>query len=215
MNRIVRQQGFTLLELLVAVTLLSLLMTAAFGSIFYASKSWKTGIAAVESNDEQQAVERILSKLIRHTNTGQYNDDINRNIHFFGDDTQLVFIATAPNYETFYTSYEYLLRYIQKTEGGELMLSYHPRNPGEQQMSVSENEPTQVLMKGLQDFRISYYGSTNRLDPTSWFDGWEEKNEEYPKIVKFEYRYLYDTVFREKSIKLRSGLQLGNALRKG
>ena len=95
------------------------------------------------------------------------------------------------------------------------MLSYHPRNPGEQQMSVSENEPTQVLMKGLQDFRISYYGSTNRLDPTSWFDGWEEKNEEYPKIVKFEYRYLYDTVFREKSIKLRSGLQLGNALRKG
>ena len=96
-QRRVHEQGFTLVELLVAVTLLALLTTLVFAAIKYAGRAWAEtdhrAIAAVDLS----AVQAVL----RHAITGAYPafaspDPTDRQIAFEGADEWLALVGPLP-----------------------------------------------------------------------------------------------------------------------
>lgn len=201
-----RQQGFTLLEILVAVALLSLLMTAAFSSVHYASRSWEAGIRRVGSGDAGRAAERLLAKMIRQLRMGRYSDGGKEHLLFDGEANQLAFIAPAPEYDERFADYEYLLRFTSVDGGGELVLFYLPRLPGDHPLRIDEEAPSQVLLHGLSEFRIAYYGQ-HRTTDLDWVEQWRQEEPAYPQLISFSFSIEDGAPVREKIIRVRSDLQ--------
>jgi len=65
------QAGFTVVELLVALTLFSLLCTLLFGNVRFGLKAWQHGLAHAERVDHSMIVQnllrRIMERSIRHS----------------------------------------------------------------------------------------------------------------------------------------------------
>ena len=57
-----RAGGFTLLEVLVAVTVMGLILTAAFGALRLGSRSWEAGITRATETEERRSVASVLQR---------------------------------------------------------------------------------------------------------------------------------------------------------
>jgi len=59
-----QQAGFTVVELLVALTLFSLLCTLLFGNVRFGLKAWQRGLAHTERVDHSMIVQNLLRRII-------------------------------------------------------------------------------------------------------------------------------------------------------
>ena len=90
--------GFTLLELLVAMTLLGLLMMALFGGLQLGARVWEVSERALDDEGRTLAVRRFLHDRleqafpVRHRHT-----EGSGGIIFSGDRTTLRFVSTMPD----------------------------------------------------------------------------------------------------------------------
>ena len=64
MNRSDTDTGFTLVELLVATTLLALLSVVLFGGLRFGARAWESGSASIERTGEVQAVQELLRRTL-------------------------------------------------------------------------------------------------------------------------------------------------------
>ncbi|MGH6912899.1 MAG: PulJ/GspJ family protein, partial [Geminicoccales bacterium] len=62
-----RAHGFTLLELLVAITLLGVLMAALFGALRLGARVWETGTARQDASARIQIVHNLLRRELAQT----------------------------------------------------------------------------------------------------------------------------------------------------
>ena len=64
MNRMTRKssRGFTLVELLVAIMILTLFMTASMGAVRIASRSWAAGQERTDTTEELRGVSDFLRR---------------------------------------------------------------------------------------------------------------------------------------------------------
>ncbi len=210
-----RQSGFTLLELLVAVTILSLLMTAAFGSVYYASKSWKTGIATIEKQDLRRSADRFISGILRQILTHSYSEDGRRKIEFKGSGRSVGFVGPTPANDELYAQYEYQLEYRRSGTSGELVMFYRPRLPGETGLSLDDRDGKLILLSDLKHLRLSYYGRKDDRSMSSWHSRWGEEIQEYPEMIRFEYQIEGESTRRRSVIGIRSSTKSVDETRSG
>lgn len=97
MNRI-KSQGFTLLEMLVAMLLLGLLAGLIFGGLQVASRSWEKVSRQAEQADEAMLVQSFLRQLVERVRPVLLRDpDLVIQVAFRGQDNQLLFVAPLPH----------------------------------------------------------------------------------------------------------------------
>jgi general secretion pathway protein J len=99
MNRLHNRDdaGFTLLELLIALTLVGLLSTLVFGGVRLASRAWEKSDTRAEDAADQWSVEHVL----RHAITAAYPGFASRDRHdptlaFNGEARSLALLAPLP-----------------------------------------------------------------------------------------------------------------------
>jgi prepilin-type N-terminal cleavage/methylation domain-containing protein len=77
-------RGFTLLEVLVSLTIMSLIVTVAFAGFSVAIDSWERGSRKIEELDRRFAVERLLQRQIEMADPATLS----------GDDRRLEFVSS-------------------------------------------------------------------------------------------------------------------------
>lgn len=183
-----RGRGFTLLELLIGMTLLGFLLALLFGGFRLAAQSWDAVEVRVEDTNDEQLARALVRRLLTQLQPVRWKKAINQPIAFVGDRTGLRAVAPLTGQAGVGG-----LRLIQltgedTTESGKgpmrLVLRHAPLRYDADDFGQGLAEARDhTVLSGLQTVQFSYFGSTKRGETPSWRDDWGNA-EQLPQLVR-------------------------------
>lgn len=193
-----RHHGFTLIEVLLAMTLLSIMVVLLFGSLSICAKSWEQGESKItEVNEVATALnffQRHLAPAIPVWDDFNAKEGLtapsrleegalveNKTLSFQGKRNALKFVSVFPA-SAGRTGMQLFSVQQQEQDGEQIVnVSLTPFFP------VAEGEQWQqeeaVLVRHVSDFKLAYFGAANDPNESSWQDEWLEKDVQ-PRLVK-------------------------------
>ena len=188
-GRPARSPGFTLLELLLAITLLGLIAVMLAGGIRLGARVWETGEEHAEELARLEVVQGFLRRQLSQAHPlALPNNGSRRRYAFEGGPERLQFAALAPPQFGLGGFSLLTLDLDEGEQGKRLRLGwrlYHPEmaeRPG-----PGEGRET-VLAEGVAGIAFSYYGAPRRGEPPQWRDRWEGKRE-LPRLVRLRLEF--------------------------
>lgn len=172
--------GFTLLELLVAITLLSLLSLALLGGLRLGARVWERSDQHNLKGSELRLSEAELRKHIeRAWPFFDTSNPITPHASFEGRADRLAFLTSAPDIAP-YGGYMRIQFALEQQSGVFQLVQYM-----EPELSEDGTARRRVLAKGLTALRFSYFGREARNRPASWHDEWKGRTM-LPELVRIE-----------------------------
>lgn len=175
--------AFTLIEVLIAMTLLSLMVVLLFSSLSVGAKSWEQGESKIANVNEIAVVQQFFNHHLGHS-TPQWNDfdpEKDRVFSFQGKKNSLQFVSEFPASaeRSGLQLFDVKLQEKNKQRFVEVTLTpFFPLAEGEDFF-----EDTIELVNGVERFELSYYGLNAETGEYTWQDEWLLK-EEQPRLVK-------------------------------
>ena len=192
MQRPQRHRGFTLLEILVAVTLLALLVMMAYGTLRTAVKSMRSGEALIERTDRLRTAQEFLRRQLSHAMPLAFErmEDTGENHVFMADRDTLRFVAPMPGHLSRGGPHvQWLTLDGDVLEFDHAQLNgYDPENP----KAGNKREPV-VLLEGIREAKFEF----RELDPETgelgeWESDWEDP-QRLPLLVRLNVEFDEDT----------------------
>jgi general secretion pathway protein J len=184
--------GFTLLEVLVAMVIMAVIMTTAFGALRLGGRSWEAGVTRATGNERFRTVANLLRRQVSQVIPMTWPDDTDKRIAFEGTSEQLRFVAPAPQQYRQAGLFEYGLSAQRKGLDTNLILSYIPFNPDSKAFQTPANHQQLLLVAGLQRVSFDYFGSPASAgvgartspQPPRWYQRWDADAQEFPDLIR-------------------------------
>lgn len=164
-----QQRGFTLLEIMIVLSLLGVLLTLVGGALLGANRAVLKAQRYTVSLDEMRAAQQFLRTAISEALPLDVTEDDSQTDGFFAGSAQrMQFVATLPG-----VLGGGIQRFtLQLTGQHELQVAF-ARFESAAQVSVpaSRSEP-QVLLKEVADLQFSYRGVSPKGQATGWLSDW-------------------------------------------
>ncbi len=182
-----KQHGFTLLELLIAMTLLALLMGVLYGSLNTAIQGWTRGGERLEMINTLRLTEDFLRTRLRQSRTVYRNDVASgqQQVYFSGEAEQLTWVT--PMLAHLGLGGLYVLE-LDWPEYHYLRLRWFPYRPGDGLEDVvidPDHIGDTVLLEQVDEFRIRYYGTRDNDQEPQWHDAWDSIQQR-PQLVSLQ-----------------------------
>lgn len=179
MNRNNHSAGFTLVELLVATTLLALLSVVLFAGLRFGARAWEAGGESIERTGEVEAVQELLRRTLSEAATVELTG-AEPQVALAGAPDRVSFIAPLPRHVGLGGRGRYRLA---RDEAGHLLLAWEPHRPERGLGDPLSGEPA-IVLQGVASLAIAYYGAERSGETPAWHDGWESPN--LPKLIRIE-----------------------------
>lgn len=177
------ERGFTLMELLVALTLLAILMTALFGGLRFGTRVWEASGDRLEHGGQTQAVRSFLRQRLEDAlPVSAAAATLDRTeVLFRGDRTGIRLASSMP--ESLGTGVFLLELAIRGRNGDDRMLDLVLRwRPVD---AVNADDPGErVVLEGVAGMAIGYFGAADQ-GAAGWHDRWHDQ-EVLPELVRIE-----------------------------
>ncbi|QJI36854.1 prepilin-type N-terminal cleavage/methylation domain-containing protein [Pseudomonas sp. ADAK13] len=163
-----RQQGFTLLEILVVLGLLGVLLVLVGGALLGANRAVLKAQRYTVSLDEMRAAQQFLRTAISEAlPLDVTEDDSQTNGFFVGSAQRLQFVATLPG-----VLGGGIQRFTLQLAERQLQVAF-ARFESSAQVSVpaTRSEP-QVLLRNVEALQFSYRGVSPKGQATGWINDW-------------------------------------------
>jgi general secretion pathway protein J len=166
-------QGFTLLELTVALVLVALIGSLLYGSLSLAGNTWNRGEAKVQRVSEMRSTEDFLRRTLTSQHPLRFQKVLEKPLYFLGTRDALSYAAALPG----------------RAGGG--MYYFRLTAPGDGRLMLSRVIPdysalalpdfggaeSTVLADGIAAVKFGYFGrdpgSADTVTPT-WRDRWDD-----------------------------------------
>ncbi len=182
-----RERGFTLLELLIAMTLLGLLMLGLFGGLRLGARVWEAGDARAADRARVEAVQRFIRTYLGQARplaaADRTGDD---RIAFIGREDRLDFTAALPAHLGAGGFAHIALSLADLDDGRGLVLEHGPlrrREDGRAELFQLIEPETAVLLDDVAAVKFSYYGASDRGADAEWTDRWDDEDR-LPLLVR-------------------------------
>jgi general secretion pathway protein J len=189
-----RTRGFSLMEVLAALALLSIVLLGVYSGISTASRIVRSGDRAIERMDEIRSAQAYLRSELAQALVMPFGEtDDGDPIVFTGSANKLSFVAPMPGY---LSRLGPQLQTVALVEDGrdayrlEVSLFLLPPDGGEPKLI---GEP-QVLVRGIHKGAFSYRGTDDQNKPTDWQDAWPDARRT-PSLVRIALDVNGGTVF--------------------
>jgi general secretion pathway protein J len=190
-HRLPGEKGFTLVELLVALTLLGLISVVLFGGLRFGTRAWEAGDRRAAQLTQVQAVQALLRRRIAQARPPELEDAaaVEERTVFAGESDTLQFFATVPSRAGVGGIYAFDLAAIEDDSGVRLELTWRLHR------AEDETEPgdtpeaglggRRVLIDGLERAQFRYFGAPEPGQTADWRDNWPA-NAGLPELVAIE-----------------------------
>lgn len=178
------QFGFTLVELLVAVMILTLVLTIALGAVRVGNRSFQTGIMRTDHATEIRTLAKVLRRLFLQLLPVIWNENGRDFIAFEGNTHQLHFIGPAPEGSTGPGYLVYQLGVAPSSDGSRVTLTFAPFDPGSLRFTASKISGRELLTDNLSGVSFDYFGVQDERDKPSWHALWPSHSGRLPTIVR-------------------------------
>lgn len=182
-------RGFTLVEILMAMAIFGLVLTAIYATWTLILKSKTIGDAATAQVQRERIAIRVIEEALASTRSFAADVEHYGFVAESGEDAGLSFVAKLPN--SFPRSGRFgdfdVRRVTFSVESGrnhgdrELVLR---QNPILMDLDEDEKNHPLVLAKGVRDMMLQFWDT--RLN--DWVDDWDQTNQ-LPKLVKVTLRF--------------------------
>jgi general secretion pathway protein J len=170
----VKEAGFTLLELLIAMTLLALLSLVLFSGFRFGTRAWdRAQTSTVNGNEIRHAQGAVADALSRAYPEMDVSDPLNPHIVFGGEAGAVTFIGPDRMRDG-----AMAITTLSK-QGDTLAITTTPelaRDPRRQ--TVTRN-----LLGHVKSFELSYFGATGPNDPPRWLASWHDRSR-LPRLIR-------------------------------
>ena len=173
-------RGFTLMEVLVAMTLLALLMTALSGSIGFVGRSWDRGWETAKDSAAFSRVESTIRRMVEQSLPVSIRAPRERQFLFEGTATGIRLVAyDAPGGSA---GALYVQEIGVRDKGGQRQFLYR-RYPFKDDSALPESIAEAQMLTGAFSVMFSYFGSPRPSEPLNWFDSWTS-DRRLPDLVR-------------------------------
>lgn len=182
-----RTGGFTLLELLIAMSLLGLIFAAMTGGLRFGTQAWRSTAERLSQTDDLQLVYRTLRRQISTSLNAPGGLIAERQEGSFeGRRDSLSFIGTAPAQAM--NSGLFHLKFILVPEevGQALALRWERL---EKTAIKTDDDNIEPLLRGLRSVQFSYFGKPKSEDTARWVDEWRN-NGNPPELVRITVNFV-------------------------
>ena len=175
-------RGFTLIEVLVAMTLLSVMLVLLFGSLKISSESWARGENKIAQVNQAAAVYNFFQRYLQNAKPlWDFTNKEERKFSFQGKKDALQFVSVRPASfigprEQLYTVS--LERFAREQVIKVTMTPFYPSAEGEAWSTDEE-----ILLRHVNHLSFEYFGSEEGENNPRWQDDWSERTQ-LPKLIK-------------------------------
>jgi general secretion pathway protein J len=175
------EAGFTLLELLAALTILGVLMAMMFGGLRFGARVWETGDRSLRGLAELQTASGFIRRQIAQAvpaDTGWGEQEAAR-AAFRGTEHAFRLVGPAPSQFLPGGLYEMVFGISDAAAGPrDFSLWWRPLARGDEAAAVGIEADWRtrqaVLIEGVAEVRISYFGRGEEMDEEPrWHERWD------------------------------------------
>jgi len=194
-----REAGFTLLEILVAMTVLGLLTGLLSTGLNFGTRIWEREKGQLDVATELQLVQDVLRRLLTQAlplsqppERGKSQEPV-----FVGKEDSVEFLGPPPAQLLAGGIYAYRLVARNEADGVSLVLDWRLRPPqggtarvrvtnaqleGQERLSSAHEV---VLLRGLNSAEFSFFGAAQEGSSSSWHNNWQNATKS-PQLVRLK-----------------------------
>jgi general secretion pathway protein J len=181
-------RGFTLLEIMVAMLLLAVIVTASVSLLFINIRGWDALVSDSERVLDETLIDNRITASLRHLSPLLWRTEGSRRLAFSGEVNQLHFISRAPLQYRRGGLFEYLLsQEIDNENRLGLVLYYAPYHPDRSEFVLPGAGERRLLFADTGGVTFSYFGLKDPTGKRDWWESWEDNLNGYPEMVKIEF----------------------------
>ena len=174
-----KSRGFTLLEVMLAMTLLSIMVVLLFTTLAICAESWNKGENKIAQVNEKAVVYRFFKRhlpAIKPLWDDFSNDERVFSFQGQSDNFQFVSVFPASSGRKGLHIFEVALDKAEKTTIKVLLKPFYPSAEQGQQWQ----EETVILLENVAEFELSYF---DKKKTGSWQANWQDKKY-LPELIK-------------------------------
>jgi len=182
-----RQAGFSLIEVLLAITLLGIMMALAYGGLRSITSATDRADAVIQAQTHLRATQQFLHRqLARSLPLNYLVDDQDQFYVFEGERDRIQFVAPMPGYLGAGGPQVQQLT-LERGRGGFDLLFRHVPLLAYEEGSMDDSEPF-TLLRGLQDGEFRYMSLDEEGRLSEWENEWLE-TKEIPVAVAMDLQF--------------------------
>jgi general secretion pathway protein J len=175
------EAGFTVVEVLVALALFTLLSTVVFETVRFGLTSWTIGSSSAQHIDQvitsQGVIRRLLADAYPST-FGRYSG--NRYVEFSGTRNSVTFLASAPDVIGGGGRFRYTIAIASREETADLVVNAEPELTIEGDHRLKTRA---VLLPDVRRVEFSYFDADRSYQGDRWRAEWNNRDE-LPKLIR-------------------------------
>jgi general secretion pathway protein J len=196
--------GFTLMELLIALSLIALIMMLLFGGLRMGSRSWEGIEQRVHRTEEVRLARSFLRRALLQARKVNWEHETRMYPLFYGSNDQLELVTPLSGYVGLPGLYVVRIALLERDDGKDLVLQRWLFNPEvlEGNGEIPKWQPLQppghleiphdgpmgvygstLLLGKLGELQLSYYGTVQGSREPEWHREWDGQPE-LPQLVK-------------------------------
>jgi len=194
--------GFTLLEVMLAMTLLSIMVVLLFSSLKIGAESWNKGEKKIAEVNEKAVVYQFFKRHLPAIKPlwNEFSDG-DRTFSFQGKTDTLQFVSAFPA-SAARKGLQLFKMKLDQTEKGIVKVELSPFYPTLDEQEWQKEEV--VLLENVKSIELSYFD----LIRTTWMDSWQEK-QTLPALIKIKIELFDDSFWPEMVFALRQTVTEG------
>lgn len=190
-TRRTRAAGFTLLELLIAMSLLGFILALLFAGMRLGARSWDAGEALAEKSAHMAALQGFLRRELSQAVPYKWKKKPDMNLAFIGQPGFIRLVAPISVRSGPGGRFQIGLDLAQENERGQLVMRTAMPDLNTVDFSALANAAPTVLAEQVAELSFAYFGADNKDAPPYWREQWgnQETEQRLPLLIRVRIRF--------------------------